>query len=185
SGMITVSNLMLTRANRAPQKWQQAPEDLVTDVEFAELAVKVDGITATVASKADKTQITQLSDQIKLKADTTAVNTLKGTVDKQGSAIDINTKNIALKANQSVVDTLTGRVSTAEGKITVQADQIAQTVSKTELTTKLNGYATQTWTQSQIKSTADQINLSVSKVQGNLDTLQISERNIALGTANL
>ncbi|ASN12882.1 hypothetical protein [Latilactobacillus sakei] len=179
-------------------EYSAAPEDLVTDIEFAELAVKVDGITATVASKADKTQITQLSDQIKLKADTTALNTLKGTVDKQGSeitlntnsiklkadqssvntlegtvdkqgsAIDVNTKAIALKANQSTVDTLTGRVSTAEGKITVQADQIAQTVSKTELTTKLNGYATQTWTQGQIKSTADSINLSVSKVQTDL-----------------
>ncbi|WP_436645164.1 hypothetical protein, partial [Latilactobacillus sakei] len=134
-----------------PSPWAPAPEDLVTNIKYAELTVKVDGITATVASKADKTQITQLSDQIKLKADTTALNelkgtvdkqgseitlntnsiklkadqssvdTLKGTVDKQGSAIDVNTKAIALKASQSTVDTLTGRVSTAEGKITVQA----------------------------------------------------------------
>ncbi|MFW1667420.1 hypothetical protein, partial [Acinetobacter ursingii] len=103
-------------------------------------------------------EITLNTNSIKLKADQSSVNTLKGTVDKQGSAIDVNTKAIALKASQSTVDTLTGRVSTAEGKITVQADQIAQTVSKTELTTKLNGYATQTWTQSQIKSTVDSIN---------------------------
>ncbi|MCT3532240.1 hypothetical protein EFR51_03665 [Latilactobacillus curvatus] len=171
--------------------WSPAPEDSVTDVEFAELAVKVDGITATVDSKADKTQITQLSDQIKLKADTTALNelkgtvdkqgseitlntnsiklkadqssvdTLKGTVDKQGSAIDVNTKAIALKANQSTIDTLTGRVSTAEGKITVQADQISQTVSKTELTSKLNGYATQTWSEGKISAAKTAINLSV------------------------
>ncbi|WP_061827105.1 gp58-like family protein [Latilactobacillus sakei] len=205
----TGARVKLERGQKGTE-YSAAPEDLVTDVEFAELAVKVDGITATVANKADKTQITQLSDQISLKADTTAlnelkgtvdkqgseitlntnsiklkadqssVNTLKGTVDKQGSAIDVNTKAIALKANQSTVDTLTGRVSTAEGKITVQADQISQTVSKTELTSKLNGYATQAWTQSQIKSTADSINLSVSKVQSNLDNMELGSVNLII-----
>ena len=210
-GGIYLTSPMFVEGNK-PLPWSPAPEDLVTDVEFAELGVKVDGITATVASKADKTQITQLSDQISLKADTAAlntlkgtvdkqgseialntksitlkadqssVNTIKGTVDKQGSAIDINTKNIALKANQSVVDTLSGRVSTTEGKITVQADQIAQTVSKTELTNTLKPYATQTWTQSQIKSTADSINLSVSRVQSNLDNLSIGARNYLADT---
>ena len=195
--------------------WSPAPEDSVTDVEFAELAVKVDGITATVASKADKTQITQLSDQIKLKADTTAVNTLKGTVDKQGSeialntksitlkadqssvntikgtvdkqgsAIDINTKNIALKANQSVVDALTGRVSTAEGKITVQADQISQTVSKTELTSKLNGYATQTWSQGQISVAKNEITASVETVNQKVNNMQVGGRNFYLNSKTI
>ncbi|WP_181664327.1 phage tail spike protein [Latilactobacillus sakei] len=204
-----ITNIKFAKENK-PSPYAPAPEDLVTDVEFAELEVKVDGITATVASKADKTQITQLANQISLKADTTAlnalkgtvdnqgseitlntnsiklkadqssVNTLKGTVDKQGSAIDVNTKAIALKANQSSVDTLMGRVSTAEGKITVQAGQIAQTVSKTELTSKLNGYATQTWTQGQIKTEADKINLSVSKVQSNLDSMELGSVNLII-----
>lgn len=126
-----------------------------------------DKLKGTVTSQ--QTEIDQNASGIKLKADTTALNDLKGTVDKQGSAIDVNTKAIALKASQSTVDTLTGRVSTAEGKITVQADQIAQTVSKTELTSKLNDYATQTWTQSQIKSTADQINLSVAQIKTDVE----------------
>lgn len=188
--------------------WKQAPEDMATVEKLSELQVTVNGIQGTVQNKADQSQVTQLANQISLKADTTVLNelkgtvdkqgseitlntnsiklkadqssvdTLKGTVDKQGSAIDVNTKAIALKASQSTVDTLTGRVSTAEGKITVQADQISQTVSKTELTSKLNGYATQTWTQSQIKSTADSINLNVSKVQTNLDNLKIGGTNL-------
>ncbi|MCM6843953.1 gp58-like family protein [Latilactobacillus curvatus] len=179
-------------------EYSAAPEDLASEVQFSQLQLTVNGIQGTVQNKADQSQVTQLANQISLKADTTAlnelkgtvdkqgseitlntnsiklkadqssVNTLKGTVDKQGSAIDVNTKAIALKASQSTVDTLTGRFSTAEGKITVQADQIAQTVSKTELTTKLNDYATQTWTQGQIKTTADSINLNVSKVQTDL-----------------
>ncbi|WP_076632009.1 gp58-like family protein [Latilactobacillus sakei] len=188
--------------------WTEAPEDNATVETVSKIEVDLSGVKTTVANKADQSQITQLANQISLKADTTALNelkgtvdkqgseitlntnsiklkadqssvdTLKGTVDKQGSAIDVNTKAIDLKASQSTVDTLTGRVSTAEGKITVQADQIAQTVSKTELTTKLNDYATQTWTQGQIKTTADQINLSVSKVQTNLDNIQVGGANI-------
>ncbi|MBZ1504057.1 phage tail protein [Latilactobacillus curvatus] len=197
TGHLTINDYKLERGNKATD-WTPAPEDMATEVQFSQLQVTVNGIQGTVQNKADQSQVTQLANQISLKADTTAlnelkgtvdkqgseitlntnsiklkadqssVNTLKGTVDKQGSAIDVNTKAIALKANQSAVDTLTGRVSTAEGKITVQADQIAQTVSKTELTTKLNDYATQTWTQGQIKTTADSINLNVSKVQTDL-----------------
>lgn len=98
---------------------------------------------------------------------------------KTGLTADIDAVKgqASLKANQVDVDKLGGRVTNAEAQIKLQADQIALTVSKTELTNILGDYATQTWTQSQIKSTADQINLSVSKVQSNLDNMQIGSRN--------
>ncbi|MDK1720896.1 hypothetical protein, partial [Dellaglioa algida] len=190
--------------------WKQAPEDMATEVQFSQLQVTVNGIQGTVQNKADQSQVTQLANQISLKADTTALNTLKGTVDKQGSgitlntnsiklkadqssvdtlkgtvdkqgsAIDVNTKSIALKASQSTVNTLTGRVTSAEGKLIVQAGQISQTVSKNELTNTLGSYATQTWTQGQIKTTAENIQLSVSKVQTNLDNLEVGSRNYIL-----
>ncbi|MEW6191457.1 MAG: phage tail spike protein [Bacillota bacterium] len=195
-------------------EYSAAPEDLASEVQFSQLQLTVNGIQGTVQNKADQSQVTHLANQISLKADTTAlnelkgtvdkqgseitlntnsiklkadqssVNTLKGTVDKQGSAIDVNTKAIALKASQSTVDTLSGRVSTAEGKITVQADQIAQTVSKTELTTKLNGYATQTWTQGKLDLTADGLTSQISSVQTNLDNLNGGGRNYVLGSDN-
>ncbi|MDK1716639.1 gp58-like family protein [Dellaglioa algida] len=97
------------------------------------------------------------------------------------ASIEIKVNGIKLKADQSTVNALTGRVTTAEGKLIVQAGQISQTVSKTELEGK--GFATQTWTQGQIKTTADNIQLSVSKVQNNLDNVQIGGRNYALGTS--
>ncbi|QMU86628.1 hypothetical protein H3M14_01155 [Latilactobacillus sakei] len=219
SGTILVSRITMTAGNKAVD-WTPNPQDYATATDYANLELTVKGMQTTVSSKADQSQITQLANQISLKADTTvlnelkgtvdkqgseitlntnsiklkadqsSVNTLKGTVDKQGSAINVNTKAIALKANQSSVDTLTGRVSTAEGKITVQSGQIAQTVSKTELTSKLNGYATQTWTQGQIKTTADQINLSVTKVQTELNNTQVGgvnflrNGNFEFGNAN-
>lgn len=96
--------------------------------------------------------------------------------DPQANIENLNGQ-IVLKADNVKVDQVAGRVTSAEGQIKLQAGQIAQTVSKTELTTKLNGYATQTWTQGQIKTEADKINLSVSKVQSNLDGLQIGGTN--------
>lgn len=98
---------------------------------------------------------------------------------KTGLTADIDAVKgqVSLKANQVDVDKLGGRVTNAEAQIKLQADQIALTVSKTELTNVLGDYATQTWTQSQIKSTADSINLSVSKVQSNLDNMHIGSRN--------
>jgi len=103
---------------------------------------------------------------------------------KTGLTADIDAVKgqVSLKASQSDVDKLGGRVTNAEAQIKLQADQIALTVSKTELTNILGDYATETWTQSQIKSTADSINLSVSRVQSNLDNLSIGARNYLADT---
>lgn len=101
---------------------------------------------------------------------------------KTGLTADIDAVKgqVSLKANQVDVDKLGGRVTNAEAQIKLQADQIALTVSKTELTNILGDYATQTWTQSQIKSTADQINLSVSRVQSNLDNMELGSVNLII-----
>lgn len=143
----------------------------------------VDNLTDTVTSQGSSIKLN--SDSIKLKADQAVVDNINKTVSSNTAAINVNTNNIKLKANQSTVDTLSGRVSTAEGKIEVQAGQIAQTVSKTELNSTLSGYATHTWTQGQIKTTADNINLSVQKVQSNIDNLSAGARNYLLNSAEL
>ena len=195
--------------------WCLNPTETATVTAVSKISQTVNGIQGTVQNKADQSQVTQLANQISLKADTTALNelkgtvdkqgseitlntnsiklkadqssvdTLKGTVDKQGSAIDVNTKTIALKANQSTVDTLTGRVSTAEGKITVQADQIALTVSKTELTSKLNGYATQSWSEGKISAAKNEISASVETVKNTVDNWQVGGTNLIVRTGEI
>ncbi len=57
---------------------------------------------------------------------------------------------------------------TAFSKLSQTVDGMQFDISKKIEQKDLNGYATQTWTQGQIKSTADSINLSVSKVQTDL-----------------
>lgn len=44
--------------------WSEAPEDSITDIEFSELQVTVNGIQDTVQNKADQSQVTQLANQI-------------------------------------------------------------------------------------------------------------------------
>ncbi|MDG2979689.1 phage tail protein [Latilactobacillus curvatus] len=101
---------------------------------------------------------------------------------KTGLTADIDAVKgqVNLKSNQVDVDKLGGRVTNAEAQIKLQADQIALTVSKTELNNTLSSYATQTWTQGQIKTTADQINLSVTKVDSKVDNLNTSDRNLLI-----
>lgn len=82
------------------------------------------------------------------------------------TAIEQNKKAIALKADQTTVDNLSGEVSQNTAQLKVQADQIASKVSSSDLDAK--GYATQTYTQTQIKQTADSWNANLTSVKDGL-----------------
>ncbi|WP_338230553.1 hypothetical protein [Lactiplantibacillus paraxiangfangensis] len=102
-----------------------------------------------------------------------ALNDANGLVDKvttNTADIDKTAKSLLLKANQTDVDAVAGRVTTAEGSLKVMNDQVAQTVSHSELTSQLNGYATQSWTQGQISTTASSITSTVSSVQSQVNS---------------
>ncbi|MFR0596608.1 tail fiber domain-containing protein [Limosilactobacillus mucosae] len=82
------------------------------------------------------------------------------------TAIEHNKKAIALKADQTVVDKTNGTVQQLQAQFKVQADQIAAKVSSSDLDAK--GYATQTYTQTQIKQTADSWNANLTSVKNGL-----------------
>lgn len=82
------------------------------------------------------------------------------------AAIEQNKKAIALKADQTVVDKTNGTVQRLQSQLKVQADQIASKVSSSDLDAK--GYATQTYTQTQIKQTADAWNANLTSVSNDL-----------------
>ncbi|WP_424349585.1 gp58-like family protein [Latilactobacillus sp. 5-91] len=184
---LTNAGAALTNAKNAldnVNKLDQTVKTEVTNIN-GQLSQKVnqttfDTLKGTVTSQG--TIINQNKAAIQLKADLSLVNTIKQTVTNNTATIDLNSKEIKLKANQSTVDSLNGTVKNLDAEQKIQAGQITQTVSKTELTSKLNGYATQTWTQGQIKTEADQINIGVQKVQTNLDNMQIGSRNYLLNS---
>lgn len=82
------------------------------------------------------------------------------------TAIEQNKQAIALKADQTTVDKTNGTVQQLQSQLQVQADQIASKVSSSDLDAK--GYATQTYTQTQIKQTADQWNANLASVKDGL-----------------
>ncbi|TFZ15522.1 hypothetical protein E2P75_07625 [Limosilactobacillus fermentum] len=82
------------------------------------------------------------------------------------TAIEQNRKAITLKADQTTVDKANGTVQQLQSQLKVQADQIATKVSSSDLDAK--GYATQTYTQTQIKQTADAWNANLTSVKNGL-----------------
>ena len=82
------------------------------------------------------------------------------------TAINQNKTAITLKADQTTVDKTNGTVQQLQSQLKVQADQIASKVSSSDLDAK--GYATQTYTQTQIKQTADAWNANLTSVKDGL-----------------
>lgn len=82
------------------------------------------------------------------------------------TAIEQNKQAIALKADQTTVDKTNGTVQQLQSQLQVQAGQIASKVSSSDLDAK--GYATQTYTQTQIKQTADILNANLASVKDGL-----------------
>ncbi|WP_270642877.1 tail fiber domain-containing protein [Limosilactobacillus mucosae] len=82
------------------------------------------------------------------------------------TAIDQNRKAIALKADQTTVDNTNGTVQRLKAQLDVQADQINSKVSSSDLDAK--GYATQTYTQTQIKQASDSWNANLTSVKNGL-----------------
>lgn len=82
------------------------------------------------------------------------------------TAIEQNKQAITLKADQTTVDKTNGTVQQLQSQLKVQADQIASKVSSSDLDTK--GYATQTYTQTQIKQTSDSWNANLASVKDGL-----------------
>ncbi len=82
------------------------------------------------------------------------------------AAIDQNKKAIALKADEKTVNKTNETVQQLQAQLKVQSDQIAAKVSSSDLDAK--GYATQTYTQTQIKQASDSWNANLTSVKNGL-----------------
>lgn len=82
------------------------------------------------------------------------------------TAIEQNKQAIALKADQTTVDKTNGTVQQLQSQLQVQAGQIASKVSSSDLDAR--NYATQTYTQTQIKQTSDSWNANLASVKDGL-----------------
>lgn len=106
---------------------------------------------------------------------TSRVGNLESKTNTQETAIEQNKNAIALKADQTTVDKINGTVSQMQSTLTVQAGQIQEKVTSSQVTGMLAGYATQDYTQSLVTQKANDWNL-------NLTALQTQVENSAVGT---
>lgn len=89
NGSGKVSHVKIEIGNRMTD-WSPAPEDTTTQIQS--LTASIDGLQSTVANKADKSQITQLSNVIQSKVSSSDFNDLKDkTLWKSTDSIDLNT----------------------------------------------------------------------------------------------
>ena len=118
----------------------------------------------------NSTKITANSKLIAASATQESVNSLTQKVTNNTAQLKLTATEADLKLVTQSVDALTGRVTTAEGKITATSEAMKAVYTKSETTNLLGGYATQTWAQTQIKTSADEINGTMSSIKSTVDS---------------
>ncbi|MGJ3840757.1 hypothetical protein ACLOB6_06480 [Limosilactobacillus fermentum] len=180
--------------------WSPAPEDLQN--QFTQTKQTIDGITTvindpktglnatyqTAAGNAStisnvKGDVAQL--QTTANGLTSRVGSLESKTNTQQTAIDQNKAAIALKADQTTVDTLKGTVSQNTATLQTQANQIQAKVSASDVSGMLNGYATQSYTQSLVTQKADDWNLNLTSLKTDVNAIKTTGGgvNLAKGTS--
>lgn len=109
---------------------------------------------------------------------TSRVGNLESKTNTQETAIEQNKNAIALKADQTAVDKINGTVSQLQSSLTVQAGQIQEKVTSSQVTGMLAGYATQDYTQSLVTQKAGEISESIVKLDQTVK--QGAENNVQL-----
>lgn len=158
----------VNKSFRFSRSWQ-LPDKELTSIDEGWLYNQIDATTC-VTSKLMIEKGTVAHDWSPAPEDTDAKITANTT------AINQNKQAIALKADQTTVDKTNGDVQQLQSQLKVQADQIASKVSSSDLDAK--GYATQTYTQTQIKQTSDNLNANFTKLQNDTKT---ALTNLAIG----
>lgn len=82
STLLKVKHIKIERGSVATP-WTPAPSDNATVTQVQSLTASIDGLQSTVANKADKSQVTQLSNLVQSKVSTNDFNNLRKAVDLQ------------------------------------------------------------------------------------------------------
>ncbi len=137
---------------------------------------------ATVKATSVGASVDSLTGAIQLKADQSVVDGLSKSVSSASAELTVQAGQIAIKADSTTVNSLAGTVSSQGTQLAAQAGSLALTVSKSDLTNSLAGYATQAYTQAQVTAASDKIQSTVSSVSAKVDDLSVGGRNYLTGS---
>jgi phage minor structural protein len=133
---------------------------------------------ATVKATSVGASVDSLAGTIQLKADQSVVDGLSKSASSASAELTVQAGQIAVKADSTTVNSLAGTVSSQGTQLAAQAGSLALTVSKSDLTNSLAGYATQAYTQAQVTAASDKIQSTVSAVSAKVDGLNVGVRNL-------
>ena len=134
------------------------------------------GNASTISNvKGDVTQLQTTANGL-----TSRVGSLESKTATQQTAIEQNKNAIALKADQTNVDTLKGNVTDLQAKITTQANEIENKVTRSDVTGMLTGYATQNYTQSLVTQKANDWNLNLTSLKTDVNAIKTTGGGVNL-----
>ena len=134
------------------------------------------GNTTTISSvKGDVSQLQATANGL-----TSRVGNLESKTNTQQTTIDQNKAAIALKADQTAVDKINGTVSQLQSTLTVQAGQIQEKVTSSQVTGMLSGYATQDYTQSLVTQKANDWNLNLTNLKTDVNAIKTNGGGVNL-----
>jgi phage minor structural protein len=139
---------------------------------------------ATIKATSVGASVDSLAGTIQLKADKSVVDGLSKSVSSASAELTVQAGQIAIKADSTTVNSLAGTVSSQGTQLSAQAGSLALTVSKSDLTNSLAGYATQAYTQAQVTAASDKIQSTVSAVSTKVDDIQVGGTNLLTGTGD-
>lgn len=175
--------------------WSPAPEDLQN--QFTQTKQSIDGITTTIndpktglnatyqTASGNATTISNVKSDV-YQLETTAsgltsrVGNLESKTNTQETAIEQNKNAISLKADQTSVDTINGTVNQLQSSLTVQAGQIQEKVTSSQVTGMLTGYATQDYTQSLVTQKANDWNLNLTSLKTDVNAIKTTGGGVNL-----
>lgn len=111
---------------------------------------------------------------------TSRVGNLESKTNTQETAINQNKNAITLKADQTAVDKINGTVSQLQSSLTVQAGQIQEKVTSSQVTGMLTGYATQDYTQSLVTQKANDWNLNLTSLKTDVNAIKTTGGGVNL-----
>ena len=134
------------------------------------------GNTTTISSvKSDVYQLETTANGL-----TSRVGNLESKTNTQETAIEQNKNAISLKADQTAVDKINGTVSQMQSTLTVQAGQIQEKVTSSQVTGMLSGYATQDYTQSLVTQKANDWNLNLTNLKTDVNAIKANGGGVNL-----
>lgn len=168
AGLTAVQSQAASAVSSATNAMATANSTLATVTDqkstITKLVTKTDDLAGTIATMATKTDVNKLTGQV-----TTAQTLAQQAAD-----------GLRLKADTTTVNTLNGTVNQLSSDLKVASDRLALTMTRNDVTGMLTPYATQNWTQGQISATASQFNVQLSSVKSSVGDINQAGGNLVL-----